>query len=133
MGLINWRVILLGVMLGMAIALMQAGVAQILLAQNQDCALAAERMRLSDPSRLSCMPEFAVAVLESVATGFLPVINPGSSFMLSVVAMTLVLGVLGGFFAQFYDRWAVGFFVAIDVLFIFFLATMRYLSNYLQV
>lgn len=133
MDLINWRVILFGVMLGIAFALMQAGVAQILLAQNQDCVLAAERMRLVDQSRLTCMPEFSVAVLESFATGFLPVLNPGSSFLLSVLSMTIALGVLGGFFSQFSDRWAVGFFIAVDVLLIFLLATMRYLSNYVQV
>jgi hypothetical protein len=126
------RRFLVGLFLGVAVYLIEAGIAELLLAEDARCIEAALRMRFGPAPRLVCYSEFTVILLSTFSYGLGTFILSSSSSVLGIMLAAMLYGVLGGFVAQLPQRWAIASFFVVNLLLVFVITSIQYLSTYIR-
>lgn len=122
---------LVGALAVAALFLVEAGVAEILLARDAECIEAAERMRFGPPARLTCLPELAADLLRAVSRGFVGVALPEGSDLAAWIGMALFYAAFGGAFSQLSFRWALSGYLVLHLLVVIVAGAIGYLSRYI--
>jgi hypothetical protein len=125
------RAIAIGALLAVSVYLVEAGVAEILLARDNQCRAAVFNQRLfMDPNSV-CMPEWQQLMLQATTQGVLGLVRPEAPALAVWLVMIVLYAGLGGFCARLPTRWALGVFFVVNVGSIALLAGLMYLSRFI--
>lgn len=122
---------LIGALAVAAIFLIEAGLAEILLARDTECIEAAERMRFGPPARFKCLPEFVAEMLKAVSKGFVQIAVPQAGDLVAWIGMATFYAIFGGAISQLSFRWAVSSYLALHLIIVLVVGSIGYLSKYI--
>ena len=126
------RQFFIGFLLGMAVYLVEAGIAELFIAQNAHCIEEAGRIRFGPAPRLICYSEYVVILLNTFSHGLGSLFVSDTSPLTGFILASLIYGVLGGLAAQLPRRWGVVIFVIGNLLLVFVVSSIRYLSGFIR-
>jgi hypothetical protein len=119
---------LIGFLFALSFYFIEAGLAEILLAQNATCVESLTEFRLSPDPFEACMSEFGYFASRSISRGFIGVNAPS---LLAWPVMGVFYALIGGGLAQFSRRRAVGAFLLLQVIIVAVLTSIGYLSQFI--
>lgn len=119
---------LVGFLLAAALTLVEAGVAEILLARNAACVDSLVQFRLSPDPFAYCMSEFSYHLAGSASHAFAKADAPA---LLVFPLLAAVYGLIGGGLAQLDLRRAVFGYLAAHILLLIVFTVVRYLSQFI--
>jgi hypothetical protein len=124
---------LIGFLLAAALALVEAGYGEIVLADNQACLQRLRGIRLAPPPTVACASEFTLNLAESLSGGVLGVLSEGAPRAVGWILSAALYGLAGAGFAQLKPRQAaIGFLIVHAALVMVFVA-VNYLSQFIVV
>lgn len=107
------KIFIVGALLAAALFLIEAGVAEILIAIDEECRASIASIRLAPNPFDVCAPEWQWYLMRAVSRGIAWVINLDIAPVVGWLTMGLVYSILGGTVAQiFRDRGFVVFLIA---------------------
>lgn len=122
---------LIGFLFAMAFFLIEAGIAEILLARNEACLQTISDFRLSpDPSRV-CMSEFEFFLARGLSRGAIGTLSPETSAFIVWPILAIFYGLVGGGLAQFPLRAAIGGFLLVHILLLMAFMAVDFMSQFI--
>ena len=122
---------LVGFFFAMAFFLIEAGVAEVLLARNEVCLQTLSGFRLApDPNQI-CMSEFEFFFARSLSQGAIGSLSPGTSPFIAWPIMAVLYGLIGGGFAQLSLRAAIAGFLIVHVILLMGFMSIDYISQFI--
>lgn len=120
-----------GALLGIAVYFIEAGIAEILLARDAECIAALNRMRFRVASRLVCLSDFEIFLLESLSKGFFRLVQGEVGALLVRIGMGGFYGLVAGTLAQVTSRWSWGAFIGINLLVVLIVSLLAYMKTFI--
>ncbi len=122
---------MVGALFAVAFFLVEAGIAEILLAQNAQCESMVSNMRLRYGLQDVCTPEWAVYMLGALSRGIVGLINPEAPALLAWLTMGGIYAMVGGGCGQISPRWGVAIYLAGHIALVALLAGLGYISQFI--
>ncbi len=122
---------LIGFLFAMAFFLIEAGVAEVLLARNETCLASLSEFRLAPDPNEVCMSEFEFFLARSLSRGAIGTLSPGTSAFIAWPIMAVLYGLIGGGFAQLSLRAAIGGFLIVHVILLMAFISVDYISQFI--
>ena len=122
---------MVGALFAAAFYLVEAGVAEILLANNAQCEAMVFNLRLRFGLQEACTPEWAVYMLGAISRGIIGLILPGAPALLAWLTMGAFYAVAGGGCGQTSSRWGVAIYLAGHITLVALLAGLGYISQFI--
>jgi hypothetical protein len=119
---------LIGFLFALSFYLVEAGLAEILLARNAACLESLTQFRLAPDPFEVCMSELGYFAARSVSRGF---IGPAAPALITWPVMGIFYAMLGGGLAQFKLRRAIAGFVILQIVMVAVLTSIGYLSQFI--
>jgi hypothetical protein len=122
---------ILGVILALSVFLVEAGVAEILIGNDNACRQALSRIRLAPDAFSACHPEWVFFMLRSLSRGWVWLVNPELPPLAGWIVMSLYYAVVGGMSQQLSRRswWII--FLGIQITTVAFIAGLSYLGQFI--
>ncbi len=122
---------LIGFLFAMAFFLIEAGLAEVLLARNEVCLETLTEFRLApDPSEV-CMSEFEFFLARGLSRGLFGIISPSTSVFIAWPVIAVLYGLMGGGFAQLSLRAAIGGYLIVHVVLLMAFVSVDYISQFI--
>ncbi len=122
---------LIGFLFAMAFFLIEAGLAEVLLARNEVCLETLSEFRLApDPSEV-CMSEFEFFLARGLSRGAIGTLSPSTSAFIVWPVIAVFYGLIGGGFAQLSLRAAIGGFLIVQVILLMAFISVDYISQFI--
>ena len=125
------RQFLVGALLAAAFFLVEAGVAEIYLARNDQCQAMIDNLRIGFGSQDVCMPDWVVFMLGAVSRGFVGLLWPKAPSIFAWLSMAGFYAGLGGGCGQISPRWGILVYLAGHIMLVAILAGLGYLSQFI--
>jgi hypothetical protein len=122
---------MVGALFAAAFFLVEAGIAEILLANHAQCEAMVSNMRLRYGLQEVCTPEWAVYMLNAISRGIVGLISPKASAFLAWLTMGGFYALAGGGCGQMSLRWGVITYLAGHIALVALLAGLGYLSQFI--
>jgi hypothetical protein len=122
---------LVGALFAAAFFLVEAGVAEILLANNAQCEAMVSGMRLRFGLQEVCTPEWAVYMLSALSRGIVGLLFPGAPAFFAWLTMGGFYAIAGGGCGQLSPRWGVFIYLAGHISLVALLAGLGYISQFI--
>lgn len=107
------KVFVLGALLAAALFLIEAGIAEILIAMDQDCRASISTVRLAPDPFQVCASEWQWYLVRALSRGIVWIFNQDSAPFIGWITMGLIYSLVGGMSAQaFKGRGVVAFLIA---------------------
>lgn len=107
------KVFVLGALLAAALFLIEAGIAEILIAMDQDCRASISSVRLAPDPFQVCASEWQWYLVRALSRGIVWIFNQDSAPFIGWITMGLIYSLVGGMSAQaFKGRGVVAFLIA---------------------
>ncbi len=98
------KIFIVGALLAAALFLIEAGIAEILIAMDQECRLSIASIRLGPDPYDACASEWQWYLMRAMSRGIPWVLNLESAPLVGWVVMGLVYSLLGGTVAQLFRK-----------------------------
>jgi len=122
---------LIGFLFAMAFFLIEAGVAEVLLARNEVCLETLAEYRLApDPGEV-CMSEFEFFLARGLSQGAIGTLSPSTSAFIIWPIMAVLYGLIGGGFAQLSLRAAIAGFLIVQIILLMAFMSVDYISQFI--
>ncbi|MCZ6530933.1 MAG: hypothetical protein O6949_11490 [Chloroflexi bacterium] len=122
---------LIGFLFAMAFFLIEAGVAEVLLARNEACLATLSEFRLApDPGEV-CMSEFEFFLARGLSRGVIGTLSPATSGFIAWPIIAVLYGLIGGGFAQLSLRAAIGGYLIVHVMLLMAFISVDYISQFI--
>ncbi len=118
-------------LLAAAIFLIEAGVSEIMLANDATCREGLAYQRLAPPPEDACLPEWQGYMLRAVSRGVVGLLLPNAPAILATLTMAAIYVLLGGACSQLTMRWGVAVFAASQFALTALLAGLMYVAQYI--
>ena len=125
------RRFMIGLFLGIAFFLVEAGVAEVFLGRHEVCNRTSEQLRFSLGADSDCLDENSEVLLQSLSRGVFTLGSGNTSAVLAWLIMSFFYGLAGGVCAQFKPIWGIGLFIGLHLLGVGILSFISYLSNFI--
>lgn len=125
------RWFILGAVLALSLFLIEAGVAEILIGNDNACREGLRHMRLAPDAFSVCQPEWVWFMLRSVSRGWPWLIDINSPPLLGWVVMGIYYGVLGGMSQQLSRRSGWIFFLLVQLGTFAIVAGLAYIRQFI--
>ncbi|GMR11483.1 MAG: hypothetical protein BMS9Abin28_2316 [Anaerolineae bacterium] len=122
---------LIGFLFAMAFFMIEAGVAEVLLARNEICLEALSEYRLAPDPNEVCMSEFEFFLARSLSRGAIGTLSPSTSAFVAWPIIAVLYGLIGGGFAQLSLRAAIGGFLIVHVILLMAFMSVDYMSQFI--
>ena len=122
---------LVGFLLAAALFFMEAGWAEISMAQNEECLEGLRALRMPPSATSVCASEFQLYLSQAASKGIVGVFRPDASNAVAWMVMALLYGALGAAFAQLSPRYAIPGFVATHLMLLMVLMATGYLAQFI--
>lgn len=122
---------LVGALFAVAFFLVEAGIAEILLANNARCEAMVSGMRLRFGLEDVCTPDWVVYMLDALSRGIVGLFFPGAPAFLAWLTMGGFYAMAGGGCGQLSPRWGVAVYLAGHISLISLLAGLGYISQFI--
>jgi hypothetical protein len=118
-------------LLAAALFLIEAGVAEIILANDATCREGLSYQRIAREPEDACLPEWQGYMLRAVSRGVVGLLLPNAPAMLATLTMAAIYVLLGGACSQLTASSGVAVFAASQVALTALLAGLMYVSQYI--
>lgn len=122
---------LVGALFAAAFFLVEAGIAEILLAKHAQCEAMVSNMRLKYGLQEVCTSEWAVYMLNAISRGIVGLIRPEASSFMAWLTMGGLYAIAGGGCGQMSPRWGVAIYLAGHIALVCVLAGLGYISQFI--
>ena len=122
---------MVGALFAAAFFLVEAGIAEILLANNAQCEAMVSGMRLRFGLQDVCTPDWVVYMLGSLSRGIVGLLFPGAPAFLAWLTMGGIYAMVGGGCGQLSLRWGVFIYLGGHIALVSILAGLGYLSQFI--
>jgi hypothetical protein len=122
---------IVGAVLALALFLIEAGVAEILIGNDDACREALYRMRLAPDAFSACQPEWVWFMLRALSRGWPWFVKASSPAALGWVVMGIYYAVLGGMSQQFSRRSGWIIFLAFQLATVAIIAGLGYVRQFI--
>ncbi|MFV1859110.1 MAG: hypothetical protein ACC647_07140 [Anaerolineales bacterium] len=122
---------LIGFLFAMAFFLIEAGVAEVLLARNEVCLETLAEFRLAPAPGEVCMSEFEFFLARGLSQGAIGTLSPSTSAFIIWPIMAVLYGLIGGGFAQLSLRAAIAGFLIVQVILLMAFMSVDYISQFI--
>ncbi|MFQ5943599.1 MAG: hypothetical protein ACE5JF_08605 [Anaerolineales bacterium] len=122
---------IIGFLFAASLILIEAGLAEVLLARNEACLANLESFRLAPDPYEACMSEFGIFLARSMSQGLIGTLNPEISAFAAWFILALLYGFIGGGLAQLPVRWAIAAFLIVHVILLMVSMSLGYLSQFI--
>lgn len=127
----HFQILIIGALLGVSVFLLEAGIAEILLARDMQCRQSYSGFRLRPDPTTFCMPEWQTLMLGSTSLGIVGLFFPTVAQAVAWLLMGALYAGLGAACSQLPAKWSVFVFAIINILLIALVAGLGYLSKYI--
>ena len=122
---------MVGALFAAALFLVEAGIAEILLANHAQCEAMVSNMRLRFGLQEVCTPKWAVFMLGAISRGIIGLILPGAPAFVAWLTMGGIYALAGGGCGQMSPRWGVVIYLAGHIAIVALLAGLGYISQFI--
>jgi hypothetical protein len=122
---------MVGALFAAAFFLVEAGIGEILLANNARCEAMISGMRLRYGVQDVCTPDWAVYMLGALSRGIIGLISPAAPALLAWLTMGGFYALAGGGCAQLTPRWGVAIYLASHIALVSLLAGLSFISQFI--
>jgi len=122
---------LIGFLFAMAFFLIEAGVAELLLARNETCLASLSEFRLAPDPNVVCMSEFEIFLARGLSRGPIGTLSPATSAFIAWPIIAVLYGLMGGGFAQLSLRPAIGGFLIVHFILLMAFVSVDYISQFI--
>ena len=122
---------MVGALFAAAFFLVEAGIAEILLANNAQCEAMVSNLRLRFGLQDICKPEWAVYMLGALSRGIVGLVFPSAPALLAWLTMGVIYAMVGGGCGQLSPRWGVAIYLGGHIALVSILAGLGYLSQFI--
>ena len=122
---------MVGALFAAAFFLVEAGIAEILLANNAQCEAMVSNLRLRFGFQDVCTPDWAVYMLGALSRGIVGLFFPGAPAFLAWLTMGGIYAMVGGGCGQLSPRWGVAIYLAGHISLVALLAGLGYISQFI--
>jgi hypothetical protein len=127
----RFQILIIGALLGVSVFLFEAGIAEIMLAEDVQCRQGFSDYRLRPDPVNFCMPEWQTLMLGSASLGVVGLFFPTVAQAVAWLLMGALYAGLGAACSQLQDKWSVFVFAFLNILLIALVAGLGYLSQYI--
>ena len=118
-------------LLAAAIFLIEAGVVEIMLANEAKCQEVVSYQRLAPSLEGSCLPEWQGYMLRAFSRGVIGLLLPNAPAILALLTMAVIYVLLGGACSQLTTRWGIVVFVASQIALTALTAGLMYVAQFI--
>jgi hypothetical protein len=122
---------MVGALFAAAFFLVEAGIAEILLANHAQCEAMVSNMRLRYGLQEVCTPEWVVYMLNAISRGIVGLIWPEVPAFMAWLTMGGLYAIAGGGCGQLSPRWGVVIYLAGHIALVALLAGLGYISQFI--
>ena len=124
---------LIGFLFGMAFFFVAAGLAEVLLARNEVCLESLSDFRITPDPNEYCMSEFSFFLARGISRGPFGTLSPSTSPFIAWPVMAMILGLLGGGFAQLPRRIGIAGFLVVVVVLLMAFMSVDFMSQFIVI
>jgi hypothetical protein len=128
---VNIMQFLIGVLLALALFLVELGLSQIFLTNDARCRDVAQSGRIAADPDKECLSEAAYYLLVAVSRGPFASIHSKVPAGVAWIVTGMIYGSLGGILATLARRMAIGIYLGIHAVGLVVLSLVAYISNYI--
>ena len=118
-------------LLAAAIFLIEAGVVEIMLANEASCQEGLSHQRLAPSQGVSCLPEWQVFMLRAFSRGIIGLLLPNAPAILGLLSMVLIYVLLGGACSRLTTHWGIAVFIGTQIALTALVAGLMYIAQYI--
>jgi hypothetical protein len=118
-------------LLAAALFLIEAGVAEIMLASEATCREGLTYQRLAPLPEDTCLPDWQSYMLRAVSRGVVGLLFPNAPALLATLTMAVIYILIGGACSQMTMRWGIALFATSQVALTALLAGLLYVAQYI--
>ena len=124
-------VFVIGFLLAASFFLIEAGAAEVMLAQRADCVEKLGRLRLAPSPEQACMSEFQYFLARAVSRGVFAAADPQPSGAIAWPLMAGLYGLIGGALARLKPTRGVGVYLGVHLAMLMVLMSLDFLSQFI--